>query len=107
MFYTVGVLACVYHLANGIWTAGITWGIWVSDRAQSRALSVCGIFGVLLAVVGLSALGGMWRVGHGEALEQAIKVENRMYEHRLSTGELTPMEHKRSEATEEVVESKK
>jgi len=97
VFYAVGVLACVFHLANGIWTAGITWGIWVSERAQSRALSVCGIFGILLAVVGLGALGGMWSVGRGEALQKAIEVENKMYEHRLSTGELTPSEHKRSE----------
>lgn len=96
VFYAVGVLACVYHLANGIWTAGITWGIWVSERAQSRALSVCGIFGILLAVVGLGALGGMWKVGRGEALEQAIEVEDKMYEHRLSRGELTPDEHKRT-----------
>jgi succinate dehydrogenase / fumarate reductase cytochrome b subunit len=105
VFYAVGVLACVYHLANGIWTAGITWGIWVSDRAQSRALSVCGIFGILLAIAGLGALGGMWRVGHGEALEQAIEVENRLYESKINSGELTPMEHKRSAATE-AVESK-
>ena len=58
---------------------------------------MCGIFGILLAVVGLGALSGMWSVGRGEALQQAIEVENKMYEHRLSTGELAPNEHKRSE----------
>ena len=26
-FYLIGVLACIYHLANGLWTAGITWGL--------------------------------------------------------------------------------
>ena len=24
--YAIGVLASVYHLANGLWTMGITWG---------------------------------------------------------------------------------
>ena len=40
-------------------------------------------------------------------LQQAIDVENKMYEHKLSTGELTPMEHKRSEATAAAEDSKK
>ena len=35
--YVAGVLACVYHLANGVWTAGITWGVWTSPRAQRTA----------------------------------------------------------------------
>ena len=26
--YAIGVLACTYHLCNGLWTAGITWGVW-------------------------------------------------------------------------------
>jgi len=25
--YAIGLLACVFHLANGIWTMGITWGV--------------------------------------------------------------------------------
>ena len=31
IIYTVGTLCAVYHLTNGIWTFGITWGIWTSD----------------------------------------------------------------------------
>jgi succinate dehydrogenase / fumarate reductase cytochrome b subunit len=94
--YAVGVLACVYHLANGIWTAGITWGVWTSPRAQSRALSVCGAFGVLLAIVGLGALGGMRAVGSGDTLQQARDIENRMYQQRVESGELAPDDHKRA-----------
>ena len=30
LLYVVGVAACVYHLANGLWTMGITWGVWTS-----------------------------------------------------------------------------
>jgi succinate dehydrogenase / fumarate reductase cytochrome b subunit len=99
ILYAIGVLACVFHLANGIWTAGITWGIWTSQRAQSRALSVCGAFGILLAVVGLGALGGMWSVGRSEGLQRAIDVENRMYQSGIESGMIAPNKHKRSEST--------
>jgi succinate dehydrogenase / fumarate reductase cytochrome b subunit len=57
--YAIGVLACVYHLANGIWTMGITWGVWTSPKAQSWAKIPCVAFGLLLAVLGLGSLYGM------------------------------------------------
>jgi succinate dehydrogenase / fumarate reductase cytochrome b subunit len=59
LFYAVGVAACVYHLANGLWTTGITWGIWTSPRAQRWANYPCLAFGLFLAVVGFGALWGM------------------------------------------------
>jgi len=58
-FYVLGVLACVYHLANGIWTMGITWGVWTSPKAQRWANLPCAGFGVGLAIVGLGALYAM------------------------------------------------
>jgi len=57
--YVVGVLASVYHWANGIWTFGITWGVWTSPRAQRRANVLCLAAGVFLAVLGIAALIGM------------------------------------------------
>ena len=57
-FYVVGMLSCVFHLANGLWTMGITWGVWTSSRAQRRASWVCTVFGIGLACVGLSAMSG-------------------------------------------------
>ncbi len=53
VLYIVGVLSCVYHLANGIWTFGITWGIWTSKAAQTRASYACLAFGLALAAVGM------------------------------------------------------
>jgi succinate dehydrogenase / fumarate reductase cytochrome b subunit len=35
---------------------GITWGVWISPAAQQRASNICMGFGVLLAVVGLTAI---------------------------------------------------
>jgi len=96
VFYVVGVLACVFHFANGLWTMGITWGVWISPAAQARALKVCMTFGVLLAAVSMGALYGMYQSGHGTGLDKAIEVENRMYTSRIESGELEPNEHKRT-----------
>ena len=94
--YAIGILACVYHLANGIWASGITWGVWTSPPAQSRALTVCAAFGIVLAMVGLGALWGIHQVGHGEALQEARKFEDRMYEHLVLNGEVIPNEERRA-----------
>lgn len=67
--YVVGMLSCVFHLANGLWTMGITWGIWTSPAAQRRADYVCTGFGVLLAIVGLSAVVGFANVDKAKAKE--------------------------------------
>lgn len=56
--YAVGILAAVYHLANGIWTALITWGITIRPRSQRGAGYVCAAFGVVLSLIGLGALRG-------------------------------------------------
>lgn len=104
LFYLVGALACVFHFANGLWTMGITWGVWISPPAQARALKACMTFGVLLALVTAGALFGMRQAGRPPELEQAIEVEDKMYESRIETGEIEPNEHKRS-ATETETES--
>jgi succinate dehydrogenase / fumarate reductase cytochrome b subunit len=99
IFYAVGVAACIFHFANGLWTMGITWGVWISPTAQRRALKACMTFGAILAAVSIGALYGMYESGHGKGLERAIEVEDRMYEAKVETGELEPNEHKRA-ATE-------
>ena len=96
VFYAVGALACVFHFANGLWTMGITWGVWTSPVAQKRALRACMTFGALLAAVTIGALYGMVKSGNGPGLGKAREVENRMYEHRIETGEIEPNEHKRA-----------
>jgi succinate dehydrogenase / fumarate reductase cytochrome b subunit len=101
-FYLIGVLACVYHLANGIWTMGITWGVWISEAAQRRALRICTVFGVLLAIVGVSALFGMRQYGTGEKLIEAREAEDNMYEHKVEAGELEPNKHKRASEIKEL-----
>jgi succinate dehydrogenase / fumarate reductase cytochrome b subunit len=66
--YAIGVLSCVYHLANGLWTMGITWGVWTTPEAQRRANYLCGGFGLIMAVVGMSALYGVASADKDEAV---------------------------------------
>jgi succinate dehydrogenase / fumarate reductase cytochrome b subunit len=57
-FYAVCVLALVFHFANGLWTAAITWGLTVSKQAQQRWGVVCAGVGVALAAAGMTAVVG-------------------------------------------------
>jgi len=62
LIYPIGVLASCYHLANGIWTAAITWGLTVSEHSQRRWGYVCfGLFLLTLAC-GILALYGVMRI---------------------------------------------
>jgi len=84
--YVVGTLSAVYHLANGIWTFGITWGVWTSPKAMRGASYVCLAFGILLAGVGMGALAGMTSVN----IPEAQAVEDRMeYYRKLTRGDPT------------------
>ncbi len=100
--YLIGVLSCVYHLANGLWTMGITWGVWTSPRAQARASTICGVFGLLLAVVSVGGLFGMRAVGNPDRIDEAVRAEDRMYQSKTESGEVAPNEHKRSGDTAEI-----
>lgn len=101
IFYFVGVVACVFHLANGIWTMGITWGVWISPAAQHRASLVCAAGGVLLGVVGLSALFAVKSIDPDEAKA----IEDKMYNAAVESGEMVPNPHKRSDHTDESEDS--
>ncbi len=54
--YPIGIVASCYHLANGLWTAAITWGLTISAASQKRFGYMCaGVF-VLMLGLGLTAL---------------------------------------------------
>lgn len=60
--YMIGVSLLVFHFANGLWTAAITWGVTVSEAAQRRWGFVCTGLGVAMmgmawaAVIGYATL---------------------------------------------------
>ena len=82
--YAVGVLAVVYHFANGLWSQGITWGLWTSAAAQRRASWLSVVVGLGLSVVALSALWGLWTLD----VEGATNVEKAMEQRRAAVLEL-------------------
>jgi succinate dehydrogenase / fumarate reductase, cytochrome b subunit len=86
--YAIGVLACVFHFANGIWTMGITWGAWTSVRAQNRASAACAAIGIGLAAVGIGALIAPKCVD----LEAVITMEDKMFEAKSTAGEFEESE---------------
>ncbi|MGI9455695.1 MAG: succinate dehydrogenase cytochrome b558 subunit [Aeoliella sp.] len=96
LIYAIGVVAAVFHFVNGIWSAGITWGVWTRPKAQARALTFCMSAGAILCVVGLSALWGMREIGRPENVEAARTAENRMYDAKVEAGLLPKNEHKRT-----------
>lgn len=74
LFYFVGVTSMVFHFANGLWTAAITWGLTISVRAQKQWGVVCAMIGA-----GLMALGWMAVIRFATLdADQALRVEARL-----------------------------
>jgi succinate dehydrogenase / fumarate reductase cytochrome b subunit len=76
ILYAIGILSTVFHFSNGLWTLGITWGLWTSPAAMRRANLISIAVGVLLGGAGLGALVGMRSID----VEEARAVETRMDE---------------------------
>ncbi|MEK3954184.1 succinate dehydrogenase subunit C [Psychrobacillus psychrotolerans] len=55
-FYIVGVVSATFHLANGIWSFLVSWGITQSARSQQIVTYVTLIIFLALSVVGVQAL---------------------------------------------------
>jgi succinate dehydrogenase / fumarate reductase cytochrome b subunit len=89
-FYLVCVLGLVFHFANGLWTAAITWGVTVSVGAQRRWGQVCAALGLALAAAAVTAVFGFAtldpdraRAIEAQYRQPAVEVEEKV-EIRLS-----------------------
>ena len=78
LLYAIGILGTVYHFANGLWSMGVTWGLWTSPAAMQRANWLSLFVGLGLGAAGLGALGGMRSID----VEKAKEIETRMYKAR-------------------------
>lgn len=56
VIYPIGVLASAFHLANGFYASGITWGLTISRTSQSRWAGVCGLIFLGSFGAGMAAL---------------------------------------------------
>ncbi|MFM7107131.1 MAG: succinate dehydrogenase [Planctomycetaceae bacterium] len=83
ILYVIGLLSAVFHFANGLWTLGITWGLWTSPAAMRRANAVSVVVGLVLAAAGLGSVARLREIGGDETrLEQARATERLMREDR-------------------------
>ena len=58
LFYLLGASLLVFHFANGLWTAAITWGVTVSEAAQRRWGYACAGLGCgLMVLAWMSVIG--------------------------------------------------
>ncbi len=67
----MSVLLLVFHFANGLWTAGITWGLTISVGAQRRWGYVCAAIGLALGLATVTAIVGFATLD----IEQARVIE--------------------------------
>jgi succinate dehydrogenase / fumarate reductase, cytochrome b subunit len=84
VLYLIGTLSTVYHFANGLWTFGITWGLWTTPEAQARALRVCTAVGLVLSVVSLAAIYGFLTVDVDKVRERELQI----IRSRIEAGEI-------------------
>jgi len=95
LFYFVGVTALVFHFANGLWSAAITWGITISRPAQQRWGVICAGLGAGLMVMAWASVVGFATLDY----DQAAAVENALLDqpahaelgHEIEAGSDTAM----------------
>ena len=55
-FYIAGVIAATFHLANGVWSFLVSWGITQSPRSQTIVTYISMAVFLVLSVIGVQAL---------------------------------------------------
>ncbi|AWE08253.1 succinate dehydrogenase [Lysinibacillus sp. 2017] len=55
-FYIVGIVSATFHLANGLWTFCVSWGITQSRKSQQIFTYVSLVVFVILSIIGVAAI---------------------------------------------------
>jgi succinate dehydrogenase / fumarate reductase, cytochrome b subunit len=87
--YAIGVFACIFHLANGVWTLGITWGFWTTPAAQRRANYIAGGVGLVLLAIGGAAWSGFALkidASNADQMREIRALEDRLLQDRIDSG---------------------
>jgi len=64
--YILGLAACTLHLACGLWTFSIRWGLAASKRARRRSVVLVALIGLAMFLMGARTvlyLATGWRIG--------------------------------------------
>lgn len=76
VLYMLGVSLLVFHLANGLWTASITWGLTITVQAQKRWGFVCAGLGAGLMVLAWSSVIGFYTLDYRAARTTELNMLN-------------------------------
>lgn len=57
-WYALGLVASVFHLANGLWLFLITWGLTIGPRSQRISTFATSALGLVVLALGMRALFG-------------------------------------------------
>jgi succinate dehydrogenase / fumarate reductase cytochrome b subunit len=55
-FYVLGIVSATFHLANGIWSFSIVWGLTVGPRAQQRMMWVSAAVFLIMSFIGVRSI---------------------------------------------------
>ena len=55
-FYVAGILSATFHLANGVWSFSIVWGLTIGAKAQRRMLYVSAAVFLVLSYIGVRGI---------------------------------------------------
>ena len=55
-FYIAGILSATFHLANGIWSFSIVWGLTIGPKAQRRMMYISIAVFLALSALGLRSI---------------------------------------------------
>jgi succinate dehydrogenase / fumarate reductase cytochrome b subunit len=55
-FYIAGILSATFHLANGIWSFSIVWGLTVGPKAQRRMMYISAAVFLALSFLGVRSI---------------------------------------------------
>lgn len=74
IFYAIGVLACGYHLAYGIWHFCIRWGITIGEKSQMAMARVSLVLFIVITLLGIGSLAGFLKP-QGPATVQSAPIQ--------------------------------
>lgn len=55
-FYIVGIVSATFHLANGLWSFLVSWGITQSKKSQQIVTYITLVVFVILSIMGVAAI---------------------------------------------------
>lgn len=94
LIYALGISACAFHFANGLYGFCFSWGITSTRRAQQQAATAFGLIGVAVLVLGLTTVAyfatGLRVPGLSNPARGARTCNDMPYAPRVSMGALPP-----------------